>query len=96
MTPADVNAYYNSPNNYIGVLALNPLEITLIPRFVVVLCACVSVQKKQCSPWQVFVKSFEVKQFLAYVRTSFSSSKVREVNHLFTDRTLSRLLIFLS
>lgn len=23
MTPADVNAYYNSPNNYIGSLSLN-------------------------------------------------------------------------
>lgn len=23
MTPADVNAYYNSPNNYIGSLFLN-------------------------------------------------------------------------
>ena len=25
MSPADVNAYYNSPNNYIGLLLFNPL-----------------------------------------------------------------------
>lgn len=25
MSPADVNAYYNSPNNYIGLLPFNPL-----------------------------------------------------------------------
>lgn len=93
MTPADVNAYYNSPNNYIGVymLSLNPLDLTLIPRFEVVLYATTDTKEMQrkCSPWQVFAKFFEVKVFWHML------SKMRGVNHYLTNRTLSRLLIFL-
>ena len=35
MTPADVNAYYNSPNNYIGLLSSNSGSFSLENQFII-------------------------------------------------------------
>lgn len=54
MSPADVNAYYNSPNNYIGLLPFNP---QLLHFWLLYILVYMSLEKlglyQSCILWRI-------------------------------------------